>query len=74
MKCVICKHGTTRPGSVTVTLERGQTTLVVQRVPAQVCDNCGETYLDESTSASLLQLAERAVQENVQVEVRRYAA
>ncbi|MCA9913998.1 MAG: type II toxin-antitoxin system MqsA family antitoxin, partial [Anaerolineae bacterium] len=34
MKCVICKQGDTRPGTVTVTLERGGTTLVFKNVPA----------------------------------------
>ncbi|MBV8362877.1 MAG: YgiT-type zinc finger protein, partial [Deltaproteobacteria bacterium] len=36
MKCVVCKHGDTRPGSTTVTLERGGGTLVVKSVPARI--------------------------------------
>lgn len=39
MKCVICKHGETRPGKTTVTLERGGATIVVKGVPAWICDN-----------------------------------
>lgn len=46
MKCVICKHGETRPGMTTVTLERGGATLVVKGVPARICGNCGEAYVD----------------------------
>ena len=42
MKCVICKNGEVTPGTTTVTLERGQTTLVVKGVPARVCMTCGE--------------------------------
>lgn len=30
MKCVICKTGQTKPGKAPVTLERQETTLVVQ--------------------------------------------
>jgi len=45
MSCVLCKHGETRPGLVTVTLQRGETTVVLKRVPADVCDNCGGYYL-----------------------------
>jgi YgiT-type zinc finger domain-containing protein len=74
MKCVICKHGETSPGSVTVTLERGSTTLVIKDVPARVCQNCGEAYVDEATSAALLRDAEEAARKAVQVEVRAYAA
>ncbi len=74
MKCVICKHGETAPGTVTVTLERGETTLVIKGVPARVCENCGEAYLDEQTTASLLGQAEEAARNAVQVEVRYFIA
>ncbi len=74
MTCPICKHGTLAPGHVSVTLERAQLTLVFKAVPARVCDNCGEHFLDEATSARLLQQAGTAAAAGVQVEVRRYAA
>ena len=74
MTCVICRHGATREGTTTVTLERGGLTLVVKGVPAQVCESCGEEYLDEDTTARLLQDAERAAREGVQVEVRTFPA
>lgn len=72
MRCVICKHGITRPGQVTVTLERQSATVVVRRVPAEVCTNCGEEYVDEATAASLLATAETAVRQGVEVDVRGY--
>jgi len=62
MKCVICKQAETRPGWTTVTLERGGLTLVVKRVPARVCPNCGEAYIDEQDTAQLLRTAEASVQ------------
>lgn len=74
MECVICKHGETKSGHVTVTLERGRTTLVFKNVTAQVCENCGEAYLDEATTARLLKAAEVSVQAGVQVEVREFEA
>lgn len=74
MKCVICKNGQTRPGKVTVNLERGPSTLIFRSVPAQVCDNCGEQYLDAETTRALLEQAERAAQAGVEVEVRSYVA
>jgi YgiT-type zinc finger domain-containing protein len=42
MKCVICKHGETTPGSTTVTLEKASSTIVFKGVPALICDQCGE--------------------------------
>jgi YgiT-type zinc finger domain-containing protein len=74
MKCVICKYGDTQPGTVTVTLERGATTLVFKNVPAQVCANCGEAYADDAITAQRLAAAEAAVQAGIQVEVREFIA
>ncbi len=74
MKCTICKHGETRPGRTTVTLERDGTTLVVKGVPAMVCSNCGEEYVNEDTTARLLKVAEEAVRAGVQIDVREYKA
>ncbi len=74
MKCVICKHGEVTPGTTTVTLERGHTTLVVKGVPAQVCLTCGEEYVDDEAARGLLDTAEAAVRTGVQIEVRQYAA
>jgi len=74
MRCVICKHGDTRPGTATVTLTREQLTLVVKDVPAQVCENCGEDYIDADITARLIQTAEEAAQSGVQVDVREYMA
>ena len=72
--CVICRNGARKPGAATVTLARGSTTLVVRSVPAQVCDNCGEEYIDADVTRRLLELAEQAVAAGVQVDVREYRA
>jgi len=74
MKCLICKNGETRPGSATVTLERGETTLVIKGVPAEVCANCGEEYIGEDVTERLLRAAEEAANKGVQVDVRQYVA
>ncbi|MBK1707449.1 type II toxin-antitoxin system MqsA family antitoxin [Halochromatium glycolicum] len=74
MICSLCKHGETAPGLVTVTLTRGETVVVLKGVPAEVCDNCGEYYLDTATAERLYQQADAAVARRVEVEVLRYAA
>lgn len=73
MKCVICRHGETKPGHTTVTLERGDSTVVFKLVPAAVCDGCGEAYVDESTTASLLDAMNSAADQGVLVDVREYS-
>ena len=55
-------------------LSREQLTLVVKGVPAQVCENCGEEYVDVNTTAWLLHTAEEAANSGIQVDVRQYIA
>lgn len=74
MKCVICKHGETHPGHVTVTLQRGDITVVLKGVPAEVCDNCGEHYLSEEVTRAVLAKAEDAIRHGAEVEILRFAA
>ena len=74
MKCQLCKNGTTEKGSVTVTLERGSTVVLIKNVPADICENCGEYYLDEETTYNILTKAEIAAQNNAEVEILQYAA
>jgi YgiT-type zinc finger domain-containing protein len=74
MKCVICQYGETEPGPTTVTLTRGETTLVIRDVPAKICTICGEENVDAATGKRLSQIAETALNDGVQVDVRRYKA
>ncbi len=74
MKCPICKQGETASGKATVTLERGDLTLVVKELPAQICDNCAEEYVDEKVAAQLLSEAEESVRTGSEVNVRHYQA
>jgi len=74
MKCVICKKGETQPGKATVTLDKEGATLVFRGVPAEICANCGEEYVDEDITASLLASAAEAARSGIEVEVRQYGA
>lgn len=74
MKCVICKHGETKPGLVTVTLERDECIIVLKKVPAEICDNCGEYYLSDAVTEQVLEKAELAITKGVELEIIRYAA
>lgn len=71
MKCVICKNGETNKGWTTVTLEREGSVIVFKDVPAEICDNCGEYYLDEKTSKQLFNDAEKSVKQGTEIEVIR---
>jgi len=74
MQCVICKQGETHPGKATVSLERDGATVIIKGVPAMICDNCGEYYLDAPMTERVLSMAEQAVTQGAEIEVRRFAA
>lgn len=74
MRCVICKHGQTQIGLVTVTLERDESIVIIKKVPAEICDNCGEYYLSDVITEQVLNRAEVAINDGAEVEIIRYAA
>ena len=74
MKCLACKHGLLQPGRTTVTVERDGTTIVVRNVPADVCETCGEDYLEAAVASSLESVLREATGSGVRFEVREYQA
>jgi len=74
MECIICKNGTTSPGIVNVTLQRDDIAIIFKKVPADVCNNCGEYYLDEDVSDQLLKKAEDSIKKGAEIEILKYAA
>lgn len=74
MKCVICKTGDPHPGKTTITLQRGKTVVVIRDVPAEICENCGEYYLDDATAKRVYADAEQSALRHVEVEIQSYAA
>ena len=69
MECALCKNGYTQPGHVTVTLEKGETIILVKDVPAEVCTNCGHYYLSEETSKLVLEKGKEAYSKGAELEV-----
>ena len=52
MKCTLCNQGETHPGEVTV---------ILKGVSADICENCGEYYLSETTARQIMLRAEESV-------------
>ena len=74
MECVVCKQGETRLGVTTLVLQRGGATVVINDVPARVCENCAEEYVDEQVAETVLAAAEASARAGVRVEIRDYVA
>ncbi len=60
MRCALCRTGETTPGKTTETYEIGGTVVVVRGVPAEVCQQCGETYTDDATTRQLERIVDKA--------------
>lgn len=73
-QCPMCPAGTLREGTTTLTMERDGATIVFKDVPADVCDTCGEAYLDEDVSARVYEKAEAEIEDGAQFDVRRWTA
>ncbi len=74
MKCAICRNGSTQLGYTTVVLDKDEMTLVFKRVPAQICDNCGEEYVSAAINNTLLQRAQEEFNKGVMLEMLNFAA
>jgi YgiT-type zinc finger domain-containing protein len=70
MKCVVCRQGDPKLGLATITLKRGGSTVVANDVPAQICPDCGEEYLDAKVTVNLLRSAERLARSGGQRDVQ----
>jgi len=59
MKCVMCKGGELAPGKTTVNVQRGETLVIIKDVPADVCRDCGEAYLDDNVAGKIEQQSKK---------------
>jgi len=66
--CPFCK-GTKRPGTTTFTADLGFGVVVIRRVPASVCSQCGADWIDDEVAEQIERLVEQARVKRSQVEV-----
>ena len=57
MTCVVCKNRKMTRGKTVLPIERGKAVLLVTDIPARICANCGEPYIDEKTAKQVETLA-----------------
>lgn len=67
-QCPICA-GKVEPGTTTFAVDLKSGLIVVRNVPALVCTQCGEEWIEDSTAIELEQITERAKAQNSQLEV-----
>lgn len=64
--------GETKASDITVTLQRGELSVLIKNVPAEVCANCGEYYLSDDIADKVLTQAEVSTAKNAEVEILRF--
>lgn len=69
MECTLCKSGNTEKGNVTVTLEKGETIVLIKNVPAEVCTNCGHYYLSKEMTQLALEKGKEVYEKGTELEV-----
>ena len=74
MKCTDCTEGEPKPGKVTVSCDKGETTIVVKDVPALVCPVWGAYYLDLDITDEVAKIGNTAVKNGAMVEIVRMKA
>lgn len=61
--------GQVKPGTTTFSLDLQSGVIVVRKVPALICQQCGEEWLDDEQVAKLEKIVARGPQHNVQLEM-----
>jgi YgiT-type zinc finger domain-containing protein len=67
-RCPLC-GGAKAPGATTFSADLGSGVVVVRRVRATVCSQCGEEWIDDATARQLEQIVNEARVRRHQVEV-----
>ncbi len=66
--CPLC-GGHVEQGQTTFTVDMKTGVVVVRNVPAFVCGQCGEEWIENKVSVQLENIAERARKQNTQLEM-----
>jgi len=74
MKRIVCKHGSTEPGRITVSIDRGNTLVILRGVPASVCSTCGEELLSAEVVRQIEAEVDAAERAGRNLELQQYRA
>jgi YgiT-type zinc finger domain-containing protein len=70
--CPLC-GGIKRDGETTYSVDLGESVIVVRKVPARVCDVCGEEWIGDKVARTLESIIETAKKSGSQVEIVAFA-
>jgi len=71
MNCALCKANLSN-GKVNHIVDLGDQIIIIKNVPASVCGQCGEYYVDTETALKLESIAEEAKKNKAEVFIVKY--
>ncbi len=71
VKCPLC-GGRKVDGKTTFTVDFGEGFVVVRNVPATICEQCGEEWLDDRTAKKLEKITTTARENHTELEMIPY--
>jgi YgiT-type zinc finger domain-containing protein len=72
MNCVLCKANLTK-GNVNHIVDLGEGIIIIKNVPANICKQCGEYYLDTNTALKLESIVEDIKKNKAEVFIVNYS-
>lgn len=72
MKCVLCKANLAK-GNVNHIVDLGEGIIIIKNVPAKICEQCGEYFLDTSTALRLETIVDEIRKNKAEVFIINYS-
>jgi len=72
-KCPTC-GGNKGPGLTTFTVDLGSSIIVIREVPATVCTQCGDEWIQDNVASNIEAIVEEAKKKRLFVEIAYYNA
>ena len=71
MNCALCK-GSLKKGMVNHIIDLGDGIIIIKNVPANVCNQCGEYYVDTETAIKLEEIIQELRKNKAEVLIINY--
>ncbi len=65
MQCLVCKNDKFSRGTTSLNIERGTAILVITDIPARVCTNCGEPYIEADAAREVQKIVNAKLQDEL---------
>ncbi len=73
MFCILCK-GEMKKGRVNFPVDVEGNFILIREVPAHVCEQCGEYFLEDDVAEVIEEIVKKAKATNVEFEILKFAA